>query len=220
MNTDTTIKNRKTQKVLAEAPFSTDLAEDKLRALVDELLDLAAHAPYHYPVHRQYIAEKELNSTMPFRFYVLGPEKCRATSAYATEAQIEAGKLKLMLDAADALFIVTWLPEPSEVNRDGIKRQATYIGNAQNMEHIAATGAAIQNVLIGATARNLPNYWSSGGQLRGPELREYLGIPADEIIAGTVFIFPEDAAQRGARIIPGGMRQLGKERDTWSRWID
>jgi len=219
MDIDNIIKARKTQKVLPNQPWPDATGDLQLKATLEELLDLAAHAPYHYPCHRQYIAEKELNSCMPFRFYALDRTKCRATSQYIDEAGIEAGKVKNMLDGADALLIVTWLPEPSELNQAGSKKEVSFAGNLTNMEHISAASAAIQNVLLGATARGIPNYWSTGGPLRSQALRDYLSVPMDEIIAGTVFLFPESAPESGVKILPGGMRQQGKEKNTWATWI-
>ncbi len=220
MEIDRIIKKRKTQKILAPEPWSTEGSADELKVLLDELLDLAAHAPYHYRAHQQYTDQEELNSTLPYRFYVLDRDKCRATSRFYDRSGIDGGKIKNMLDAAEALFIVTWLPEPSEINSDGGKQEVAFEGNIRNMEHISAASAAIQNVLLGATARNIPNYWSTGGTLRGPALKYHLHIPANEIIAGTIFLFPEDAESREARIVPGGLREVGKEQSSWAKWVE
>jgi nitroreductase len=90
-----------------------------------------------------------------------------------------------MLAASDALILTTWLPEPSR------KKTRTFYPNLKNMEHIAAAGAAIQNLLLAATAKGINAYWSSGGILRKPKTLRFLDIPEEEILAGAVFLFPK-----------------------------
>ena len=89
----------------------------------------------------------------------------------------------------------------------------------RNMEHLAATGAAIQNMLVGATALGYPNYWSSGGVLRFDPMRTQFDIPTEEIILGTLFIFPKDAESRADEVVPGKLRDKGKALDTWSKKV-
>lgn len=215
---DDIIKKRKTQKILAESSWKSDVSHKELKALIDELLDLAAHAPYHYRAHEDHI-QKELSSCLPYRVYILNTEKCRETVQFMEDSDIKSGKIKNLLLSSNALLVFTWLPETHSENTDGA-RHINFEGNLKNMEHIAATSAAIQNVLLGATAREIPNYWSSGGPLRTDALKNYLGIPLDEIVLGTIFIYPKDAEKRDARIIPGAMRNEGKAINTWSKWVD
>ena len=87
------------------------------------------------------------------------------------------------------------------------------------MEHIAATGAAIQNMLVGATALGYPNYWSSGGVLRFDPMRTHFNVPTEEIILGTLFVFPNDAESRADEVVPGKLRDKGKEIATWSKKV-
>ncbi len=214
---DAIIKKRKTQKILAESSWTSDLSDNELQSLVSELLDLAAHAPYHYRAHENHNS-KALNSCLPYRAYILNTKKCRETATYMSDHDVKAGKIKNLLLSSNALLLFTWLPETHEENKDGA-RHVTFEGNIKNMEHIAAASAAIQNVLLGATAREIPNYWSTGGPLRTDQLKNYLGIPVDEIVMGSIFLYPKDAELRNPRIIPGAMRNEGKEINTWSKWV-
>lgn len=214
---DDIIKKRKTQKFLAETSWKSDLTDENLKTLVNDLLVLAAHAPYHYFAHEDHI-NKELNSCLPYRVYVLNTEKCRKTVDFMSDQDVKSGKIKNLLLSANAVLIFTWLPEIHAENTDGA-RQINFEGNLKNMEHIAATSAAIQNVLLGATTRDIPNYWSTGGPLRTETLKNYLDIPLDEIVMGTIFLYPKDAEKRDARIIPGAMRNEGKSINTWSKWV-
>jgi len=215
---DDIIKKRKTQKVLAETPWSSAMKAEDAQVLVSELLDLASYAPYHYRCNENYMAQKELSSCLPYRMYVLDHEKCRKTADFIEKNDLKAGKITNLLLSADILIIATWLPEPNMENTDGI-RNISFEGNLKNMEHIAATSAAIQNMLLGATERQIPSYWSTGGKLRDGILRDYLNIPRDEIMMGGIFLFPKDAEKREARIIPGALREEGKEKNSWSLWV-
>ena len=224
---DQTIISRKTQKVLAEEPWDIDPdKKELLKQNIQELLDLAQYAPYHYKIDEKYYAKakSELDSCVPWRFYVLDTEACRYLYSYIKNPAIKKDKIRDMLAAADALLMVTWLPHPPRENSQDVTTERMFEplpfdGNGMNMEHIAATSCAIQNILIGATARNIPTYWSSGGKLRDKVARDYLGIPMHEILLGTIFLFPEDVEKRKATIIPGAKRNEGKEQSTWSTWL-
>lgn len=220
-NIDEIIKNRKTNKVLANKPWDISLNGSEKENLIRDLLELAASGPYHYKSDEAN-HKSELTSSLPYRFYTLDTKACRKTSDYIAEKEIQAGIIKNMLDAADLLFMVTWLPEPEE-NKNPFKvidtEAVPFDGNLKNMEHIAAGSAAIQNVLLGATERGLLSYWSSGGVLRQHQLRSYLSVPLDEILLGTVFIFPKDSHSKGAIVRKGGLSDTGKEINTWSKRV-
>lgn len=224
---DQTIINRKTQKILANQPWPIDETKKEfLKKTIHELLGLAEFAPYHYKIQEDYYTDIELNSCVPWRFYVLDTKACRNLYSFVKNPDIKKDKIRDMLAAADALLMVTWLPHPSReeaktiYNKERMYEPIPFDGNGVNMEHIAACSCAIQNILIGATARNIPNYWSSGGKLRDKQVRDYLKIPLHEVLLGAVFLFPEDAEKRDATIIPGAKRNEGKERATWSTWLD
>lgn len=216
------IKNRKTQKVLADTPWEITKKSTDLHGLINDLLDLVEYAPYYKKCHKSYSDdEAELNSCVPWRFYVLDTAKCRALLEFLDAKEIKSGKISNMLAAADALLLVNWLPQPNQVDHpENLEAEPfPYIGNKENMDHIASCSAAIQNLLLGATAKNIPSYWSSGGKLRDPLIREHLGVPIKEILLGAIFLFPEDSAAKGASIKLGQFRDQGKDRKTWSKWL-
>ncbi len=223
---DQNIINRKTQKILANEPWPVDeTKKEGLKKTIEALLDLAQYAPYHYKIQEDYYTNSKLTSCVPWRFYVLDTKACRNLYTHIKNPNIKKDKIRDMLGAADALLMVTWLPHPSrkDIKNPNPERDFEPIpfeGNGVNMEHIAAASCAIQNVLIGATARNIPNYWSSGGKLRDKAARDYLKIPLEEVLLGAIFLFPEDAQERQATIIPGAKRHDGKEKTTWSTWLD
>jgi len=210
------IKHRRTQKVLAKTPWAPSLTEGEREELVQELLTLAAAAPYHYESAAKY--RNDLTSGLPFRCYVADAARCRAAVDYAAAQEVQAGKISEMLNAAEVLLMVTWLPDTFGEPVEG-REPIPFTGNLRNMEHVAATGAAIQNMLVGATTLGYPNYWSSGGVLRFDPMRSHFDVPAEEIILGTLFIFPKDAESRADEVVPGKLRDKGKALDTWSKKV-
>ena len=220
MNTDQTIKSRKTAKVLAHEPWTPSITKEEQEQLTQELLQLAAHAPYHYKSTERYKdLERGLTSSLPFRCYTLTSDDCRAAAHYIEEEAIPAGKVQNMLWASDIMMVMTWLPdvfgEQGDVDNLAAE-QLPFTGTIRNMEHIAAASAATQNVLLGATARGLPNYWSSGGMLRQKELRDFLKIPLNELMLGCLFVFPKDSDVRVCDVKSGKLRDQGKEIELWS----
>lgn len=154
-------------------------------------------------------------------------------------------KIKDMLAACGALVQVTWLPDPAggagavlgdaavlsdRTSNDqaaadrhvagmdkGAESASTPVMSDNNIEHIAATGAAIQNLLLASEARGWRSYWSSGGILRHPQVFGHLGIDTREHLLGAVFLSPEVVDQ--ATVIQGGLRQQRGDTNSWARWV-
>lgn len=210
------IKQRATTKVLSSEPWAPSMADADRDVLIGQLLDLAGSAPYHYECSAKY--RVTLESGLPFRYYVADAPRCREGVEYASNQGVEAGKIGQMLNTAELLLVVTWLPDTfGEPILD--REPIPFTGNLRNMEHLAATGASIQNVLVGATALGYPTYWSSGGVLRFKTMRSHFKIPQEEIILGGLFIFPKDALARAENVVPGKLRDKGKHQATWSKRV-
>jgi hypothetical protein len=117
-----------------------------------------------------------------------------------------------MLSACGALIIVNWLPQ-NDLEESEKVRQV-------NEEHLAATAAAIQNLLLLLTAQRLGTYWSSGGQLRSREMFDRLGISHDERMLAAVFVeFPETMGLDMDRL-PGKQRTKRSSVEKWLREIE
>ncbi|MGH7481689.1 MAG: nitroreductase family protein [Longimicrobiales bacterium] len=133
------------------------------RAELERLLELATLAPNH-------------RMTQPWRFYVLGE---RAKAAYAAlRAELKAAKVE---DAAAAALV----REKVEHETRSIPAMvAVAIVDADDpevrQEDYAATFMGIENLLIGAGALGLGGYIHTGRILEHCELRELLGVRADE----------------------------------------
>lgn len=210
---DEVIRRRRTEKVLAER----DLPITDHRRVVDEILYLAGQAPFHRPCEESHRLAGGLAGIEPWRFHALAASECRRL--HLKVPRENAGKIPAMLAAADALIMATWLPDTRE--SQSIDRSesdaAGFAPTVTNMEHIAATGAAIQNLLLAATARGISNYWSSGGVLRSPAVFELLGIPSTEILLGAVFLFPDERGD--AELVTSKLRERRTPANHWSRWV-
>ena len=212
------IKQRKTAKVLADAPWKPSLNASEQEELIGDLLELAACAPYHYKSAAKYHTSG-LESPLPFRAYTLTSETCRKLADQLLSMNPPPGKISNMLWAAEVLIMITWLPDvfgdqPQEREMEPLPLQETL-----ETWSILLSSAAIQNILIGATQKGFPNYWSSGGVLRHKPARQLLSIPLEEMLLGCLFIFPEDAHERGVEIKPGKFHNEGKNIRTWSKLI-
>ncbi len=198
---------RKTLKLLGD-PARPLAPEGLSRSDVEELVTAAGWAPFHRPAYRA--REQGERTVEPWRFTMLDAPACRALLPRLSEIPKPPGKISNMLAVADALLLVTWLPEPSA---DG-----GWEANAFNMEHIAAGSAAIQTLLLAATARGIGNYWSSGGALGTAEAFEMLGIDKSDVLLGAIFLFPDPPDS--AEAVPGKMREKRSAPAAWSRWAE
>lgn len=71
------------------------------------------------------------------------------------------------------------------------------------IEEIAATSAAIQNVLLGATALGVSSFWSTGGMTHSNALKEYLMLGADDLVMGLLFLgYTDEPIKEGIRNTP------------------
>ena len=225
---DDVILRRRTEKVLAER----DLPVSDRRQSVNEILTLAGQAPFHRPCEDRHRQTGGLPGIEPWRFHVLAAAECRNLRA---KVPLEnAGKIPAMLAAADALIMATWLPNAGSLEAGSLEAgqfnpaepqtiasqaadAAGFAATVTNMEHIAAAAAAIQNLLLAATARGISNYWSSGGVLRSQAMFELLGIPTTEILLGAVFLFPSERGE--AELVTSKLRGRRTPPDQWSRWV-
>lgn len=222
---------RKTVKVLAESDFP----EVDTAAIIETLLNCAGSAPFHKacnPIHR----ESGLAGIEPWRFYVLQSSQCRKLKQ-EVQTMEAAGKIPAMLAAAQAVVLATWLPNPTVTDqhpqgsgpsgsmasssKPNMPVHETFDPTVDNVEHIAAAAAAIQTMLLAATAAGIENYWSSGGVLRQPELFKRLGIPSSERLLGAIFLFPSCIPDGyKAEIATSKLRQQRCPSISWTKFIE
>ena len=177
------IRKRRTLKVMNETPLATKPCD---KVFIKTLIESAHYAPYHYPCFSDY--QKHLASPLPWRFYVVDSTSCRHLSEFLSQKNLSLGKIIPMLNGADYLIQATWCPQPKK----NTEAENLFDGGLISMEHLAASGAAIQNLLLTTTSLGYENYWSSGGPLREIFTYQKIGIPEEEILLGALFIFPSE----------------------------
>lgn len=205
------LRARRTAKVLGDPEAPLPVGGDH-RAAIDALLVEAGLAPYHHPSGSGH--HGELSSPVPWRIYKFDAACCRKLLAQLRADHPGAGKILDMLAAADALLQVTWLPDLNEDCPEG----QCFLGTERNMEHIAASAAAVQSFLLLATAHGFQTYWSSGGILRSEDVFGRMAIPVNQVLLGSVFLFPQDVG--GAEVRPGKLRDKRGGVGDWSVWRD
>ena len=151
---------------------------------VNQLLNLADWAPTH-------------GRTEPWRFFVYTGESLKQwgdthANLYwentAEDKRMEATKEKLqhMGDLASHLVI--------SVMKRGENPKIP------QQEELAATAAAIQNVMLGATAQGIASFWSTGGMTNSPALKQHLQLGEQDIVLGLIYLgYTDEPAKDGVR---------------------
>ncbi len=212
------MQSRKTVKALGDIRNPTHVPED-FPQKVQTAMNLAGWAPFHYPAHSTHI-NRNMSSPVPWRFYSLNKKNClRLAHSIMDSPELEtdeSSKIIRLLASCGSLVMVTWLPEPDESTRASDPARRTHIDE----EHIAATAAATQNLLLAAKAQGVDSYWSSGGVLKDWECFDMCGIPVKEKLLGAIFMFPEQLNNDELDIREGGLRDRRGSPDEWMSWID
>jgi nitroreductase len=161
----TAIRARRSVKAFTGAPVA--------RGVIEDLLVAATWAPTH-------------RMTQPWRFGVLDQaamvrlaEFLRATPAIAAVPDPAKGAAKLAkllerLPGLGAMVIVTWVRDADP----GV-----------DLEEHAAASAAVQNLMLAATAAGLGSFWSTNHTLGHPEVLRFAGAdPAREGFLGAIWL--------------------------------
>lgn len=140
------------------------------RALIAQILEAGTWAPNHH------LSE-------PWRFIVLGGDariglgKAMGEAAAARAATPEAAeraRAKAQPKPLRAPYVIAVYAEPNPAEME--------------IEEIAATAAAAQNVLLAAHAFGLAAMWRSGELIYTPEVREFLQLPESAILLGVLYV--------------------------------
>ncbi len=162
---------------------------------VKELLELADWAPTH-------------GRTEPWRFFVYtgeGLKKWGETHANLywehtpedKRQEMTREKLQHVADNASHLVIA--------VTKRGENVKIPLV------EEIAATSAAIENILLGATAAGIASFWNTGGMAHSMALKNHLGLREDDHVMGLIYLgYTDEPAKDGVRNTPLS------EKITWS----
>jgi nitroreductase len=208
------IRARKTVKVFGSVENPPPISAQAL-AFGDDFvrrgIAAAGLAPFHFSRQLEGIAE-------PWRVYWLPAAGCRRLSREIVSwfDDVKPGnKMPSLLAACGAVILVAWIPQRAESENEAEKIAGV------NEEHLAATAAYVQNLLLLLEAGGLRTYWSSGGLLKTPQAFERLGIPADRQLLACIFVdYAKDDATRPIEIAGGGQRAKRSPSERWTTEID
>jgi len=80
------------------------------------------------------------------------------------------------------------------------------------VEEIAATAAAIQNILLGAEALGISALWSTGGMTHHPALKNFWGLAEEDVVMGLLYLgYSNEPAA------PGKRNGTAAEKTSWIR---
>lgn len=163
------------------------------RALIDKILAAAVRAPNHH-------------LTQPWRFVVLaGDARTELAEAWVRGLEREGvDGSRIPEKVLRAPVVVCVIERPHLDNPKVVEIDEHY-----------AVGAAIQNMLLAAHALGLGAMHRTGAATMMPEVKEYLGVGHDELIAGFVYVGrpPEGDAAR-----PLSRRTDHTEITEWRGW--
>lgn len=159
------ISSRRTTKPQA---MNGRVIDDETMAAV---LQLADYAPTH-------------GLTEPWRFIVYGPGKkpafChghaglyRANTPGEKFEQARYDKLYTMGDQASHVVIAI-------MQRGNLPKIPAW-------EEQAAVAAAVENILLGATALGIASYWGSGGMMQHAAMKNWLGLQDADMVMGILY---------------------------------
>ena len=211
------IRSRITLKVLGEVDSPVQISPEIAAANNPKVLaavQSAGWAPFHYDRAADGIAE-------PWRAHILWSQQCQqvAKEFYHWFEDVKPNnKLPMMLSACGALILVTWIPQfRSDAGAQTSGEDLTKEKQLQvDEEHLAATAAMVQNLILILTADAMGTYWSSGGQFRTQAMFEKLGIDSHQRLLAALFVeYPETTDQPKDRL-PGKQRS---NRSVDSQWL-
>jgi nitroreductase len=152
------------------------------RTIIEKLIEAAVAAPNHH-------------LTEPWRFIVLSGDALKEMgAAWAAGEERTGGSPEAARDKAlRAPVILTVIERPR-------------LGNPKvvEIEEHHAVGAALQNILLAAHDMGLAAMVRTGPAARLDEVKDYLGLDDDEIVAGFVYVGfrPDDYDRKAPRKTP------------------
>jgi len=149
----------------------SSLRVDPDRAIPDELVDRLIAVSATAPNHRR---------TFPWRFRIItGRGRAELGEALAQDL-VEAHQPEAKIEKARSKY----LRAPVLIAVASVAGEDTTM-TAENRD---AVSAAIQTLLLGATAAGLASYWSTGAAMTSVRLREFCGFDETDTIVGLLYL--------------------------------
>jgi len=152
--------------------------------LVKEILQLANWAPTH-------------GRTEPWRFIVYSGDKVKefchqhAELYKAFTTKFEQATYEKQLHYGDlASHLVVAIMQRGTLEK------------IPALEEIVATAAAVQNILLGATAADITSFLSTSGMTHHPALKDFLSLKTEDVIIGMIYLGYSDEETEGKRQSP------------------
>ncbi|HTO15568.1 MAG TPA: nitroreductase [Edaphocola sp.] len=151
-----------------------------------EIIEMADWAPTH-------------GRTEPWRFFVLTGDNLKKFGEHHAElywantpeeTRNETKKEILSKKGDNASHLVITVMKRTEETKIIIE------------EEFAATAAAVENMLLAATAKGFASFWSTGGMTHHPVMKMYLGLKEDDLVTGLIYFGKTDKVKEGIRKIP------------------
>jgi len=148
---------------------------------IQELLELANWAPTH-------------GMTQPWRFVV-----------YATASDFTRQHAELYKQDTPATEFIQGRYDNFYTQGDKVSHAIVAIMQRGDLpkipafEEISAAAAAIQNILIGATALNIASFWSTGGMMLKPAMHNFFNLRDEDLIMGVIYLGYADEYPKGVR---------------------
>ena len=148
-------------------------AERPSRELIERMLEAASWAPCHHATH-------------PWRFTVIAGDERIAFGRAMAQSKLkrleaegrptDGEEDKLIAKALRAPVIIAVGTEPDPGPKVVVE------------EEVAATAAAVQNMLLAAHALGLGAIWRTGDPARDPDVARYLGLSERGSVSGFVYV--------------------------------
>lgn len=141
-------------------------------SIITDLLNLAHWAPTH-------------GRTEPWRFKVYAGE------GVSTFCEAHAALYKTNTDPE--VFTTAKFENLQKLGSQtshiiGVYMQRQVPAKIPLVEEIAATAAAIQNILLGAEALGISALWSTGGMTHHPALKSFWGLAEEDVVMGLLYL--------------------------------
>lgn len=135
--------------------------------LIDRLIRLAATAPNH-------------KRTFPWRFRIItGEGRAQLGEALAHDL-IDLGQPEAKIEKARSKY----LRAPAVIAVASVSGE----DDTMTAENRDAVSAAIQTLLLGATASGLASYWSTGGAMTSARVRRFCGFDDTDTMVGLLYL--------------------------------
>lgn len=138
--------------------------------------------------------------TEPWRFVVIAPDKVKEfTTRHADLLKETADPATFTADRYNKIAQLG--DNTSHVIIAWMKRVPNH--KIPEVEEIAAASAAIQNLLLAATAHGVVAFWSSSGLTHHPALKQEYKMGEEDIILGIIYLgYTDEPLKPGQRNIP------------------